>query len=79
MPFDIALLAGRLDRGELSDVPIAPAMPMLTRGWALLHEDLDVPDWLLEANRHTLPALWTTLSPEGVALVGDRLGTMEYL
>jgi Caspase domain len=73
--FDLALLAGKLDRGESLALSreYAPQTPMLTQGWALLHEGLDVPEWLLQASRYTLPSLWTTLSPEGVKFVGQML------
>ncbi len=73
VPFDVALLAGRLTEDELAQSRIAPMTPMLTQGWSLLHEGLGTPPWLLEAARYTLPALWTTLSPEGVQFVARKV------
>jgi hypothetical protein len=74
VPFDVALLANRLgDRGTLPP-GYAPKMPMLTQGWALLHEELNIPTWLMNARTHLLPSLWTTFSPEGVQLVKRMLG-----
>ena len=68
VPFDVALLADLLEEGGYS-----PFAPMLTQGWSLLHEELPVPGWLLEARRFTVPALWTTLSAEGVDFVAKHI------
>jgi hypothetical protein len=73
VPFDVALLAGHLSRRDLIDRRTAPVAPMLTQGFALLHEGLDVPAWLREAVRFTLPALWTTFSADGVNFVVQKL------
>jgi hypothetical protein len=71
VPFDVALLANRL--GNQTGFRVGGRTPMLTQGWALLHEGLPVPEKLLQASNYTLPALWTTLSAEGVAFVMDML------
>jgi hypothetical protein len=71
VPFDVALLANRL--GNQTGFRVGGRTPMLTQGWALLHEGLPVPEKLLQASNYTLPALWTTLSAEGVAFVTDML------
>ena len=73
VPFDVAMLANRLSPPGQPGTRIAGIMPMLTQGWALLHEGLPVAPWLAQANRYTQPALWTTLSAEGVAFVAQRL------
>jgi hypothetical protein len=75
IPFDVALLADQLSDHSLPR-PFryyAPVTPMLTQGWSLLHKDLDIPEWLLEARRYTLPSLWTTFSEAGVSFVRDML------
>jgi hypothetical protein len=69
--FDVALLANRL--GNQTGVRIGGRTPMLTQGWALLNEGLPVPKELLQASNYTLPALWTTLSAEGVAFLSNML------
>jgi len=72
VPFDVALLANRFPADQFA-WRIAGKTPMLTQGWALLHEGLPVDPWLSEASRYTLPALWTTLSFQGVAFVSQML------
>jgi hypothetical protein len=72
VPFDVTMLANRFPADQF-DWRIGGRTPMLTQGWALLHEDLPVASWLGEASRYTLPALWTTLSPQGVAFVTQML------
>jgi hypothetical protein len=67
VPFDVALLANRLVNPN--GARVAGKTPMLTQGWALIHEGLPIPANLLQASNYTLPALWTTLSAEGVALL----------
>jgi len=71
VPFDVALLANRLE--NQTEVRIAGRTPMLTQGWALLHEGLPVSKNLLQASNYTLPSLWTTLSAEGVAFLMEML------
>jgi hypothetical protein len=69
VPFDVAMLANRFPASGQLAGRIAGKTPMLTQGWALLNEEMPVAPWLAEANRYTLPALWTTLSPQGVAFL----------
>jgi hypothetical protein len=74
VPFDVALLADHLVRPTLiEEDSYAPRTPMLTQGWAFLHEDLQIPKWLLEARRYTLPSLWTTFSPQGFSFVKEMI------
>jgi hypothetical protein len=74
VPFDVALLADHLMRPDLiEEDSYAPRTPMLTQGWAFLHEDLQIPEWLLEARRYTLPSLWTTFSPQGFSFVKEMI------
>ena len=71
VPFDVALLANRL--ANPTGARVAGKTPMLTQGWALLHEGLPIPKDLMQASNYTLPALWTTLSAEGVAFLTAML------
>lgn len=71
VPFDVALLANRL--ANPGRARVAGRTPMLTQGWALLHEGLPIDQGLLQASNYTLPALWTTLSAEGVAFLTAML------
>jgi len=74
VPFDVALLADRLEsQDSVNGFSYAPRMPMLTQGWALLHNELPIPDWLLEARRYTLPSLWTTFNPDGFTFLRSML------
>lgn len=53
--------------------PVAPWTPMLTQGWSLLetllNEDETLPPYLDRMRRQLLPALWTTLTWEGLDLI----------
>jgi hypothetical protein len=58
---------------------IAPAVPMLTQGWAVLDDDnpLWVPDLHAKMRRQLTPSLWTTLSASGgVTVALDELFAM---
>lgn len=73
VPFDIALLAEKFEHPDALGQQYCPGMPMLTQGWSLLHDQLFLPEWLLQARRFTLPSLWTTFSVEGYAFVKQAL------
>lgn len=62
VPFDVALLAGRMRTLH------SPFCPMLTQGWAYINpRGRTLPRPVAEAWRHLLPSLWTTFAPAGVA------------
>jgi hypothetical protein len=65
-PFDVALLAGKLEPEGLKNGRIAPFCPMLTQGWALLDESVPVSPAVRVAAHYLKPALWTTLTDKGV-------------
>lgn len=71
--FDIELLTARYQQAAYSAVPgssVVPFTPLLAQGWALLTPDNPLYHPLHERLRaHLLPALWTTYTAEGVALV----------
>jgi hypothetical protein len=71
--FDIELLAARYPQAAppaAPDFPVMPFTPLLAQGWALLTPDNPLYLPLHERLRaHLLPALWTTYTAEGVALV----------
>lgn len=78
VPFDVALLADHLNAsGPWPQNTYSPKTPMLTQGWALLHNDLPIPNWLLDARRFTQPSLWTTFSPNGFEFVKAMLVEKE--
>jgi hypothetical protein len=70
--FDVALLAGELDL-QHPGPHIAPWTPLLTQGWSLLETMLPEGQSLLpHLNRirsELVPALWTTLTREGVDII----------
>ncbi len=74
VPFDIALLANRLT--DPRGARIAGSTPMMTQGWALLHEGLSLDPRILQTSNYTLPSLWTTLSAEGVAFLWPTLSPL---
>lgn len=65
VPFDIALLAGQLDHSA-----VTPVWPLLSQGWTLpsAHDLAGALD-AGEARKHLVPGLWTTFTPEGLALL----------
>lgn len=65
MPFDIALLAGELERTTVS-----PAWPMLSQGWTLMGDQHPVCTRAArEVSPYLVPGLWTTFKPEALALL----------
>ncbi len=65
IPYDVAMLANRpLDSLQ---VPIAPAFPMLTQGWAQLGPDSQLHPALATARRSLTAALWATPTGSGGA------------
>ena len=73
--FDAKLLADRIDSDLLNARPpmIAPFCPLLTQGWSYLFENVPVNPRVREAGAYLLPGLWTTFTPEGVALLREGL------
>lgn len=68
VPFDVALLSRESDWP-----PVAPFCPLLNQGWSLLELHPSAARNLRELRAHLLPALWTTLTAEGVAWTRERL------
>lgn len=63
VPFDVALLAKRLDK----DVDRVPLCPMLTQGWAYLEpKGTQLRPAVRRAWEHLIPSLWTTFHELGV-------------
>lgn len=78
--FDIELLAARYPeaRAAAAALPIVPPAPLLAQGWALLTPDNPLYHPLHGRLRpHLLPALWTTYTAEGVAIVHAALQPPE--
>ena len=70
VPLDVALLA------RVDDWPtVAPFCPMLGQGWALLELRPELMSRLSSFRTLLQPALWTTFTPEGVALARSALET----
>jgi hypothetical protein len=77
VPFDVVMLAARHDPDVLgSNAPaVAPFVPMLGQGWALLARDDP-----LHSPRHEdlraclIPSLWTTFDRRGVEIARGLLG-----
>jgi len=73
--FDVAMLAGTLTGKPPGDLngPV-PFVPMLSQGWGLLRvKDARLPPAALAAQDYLRPGLWTTLSSDGMRIVGSEL------
>ena len=80
IPFDVALLAGRADQqwNDRQEARFAPFAPMLTQGWSLLAADHPLYRPIHGRLRgHLLPALWLTLTAEGVSIAAQALVDQE--
>ena len=74
IPFDVAMLALRYRADALSEpfVRVAPFAPMLAQGWSLLLPTDPMSRPIHQTLRpHLIPALFSTLDAEGVALARD--------
>lgn len=73
VPFDIALLAGRLTSNSHHNV--VPCLPMLSQSWAVLPAyDVKFPDGLANISRHVMPqSLWTVFDATGVELISRAM------
>lgn len=73
--FDVAMLAGQLDGKALrKDDDVVPFMPLLSQGWALISAyRIKLPAALDGIAGNLLPAVWTTLNPQGVSVVRDLI------
>ncbi len=69
IPFDIALMAGRVKSGSHDN--IVPCLPMLSQTWALLPAyEVEFPEGLADISRHVMPySLWTVFDAEGVDMI----------
>lgn len=69
--FDVAMLAGRLDRRTVSQrAPVLGVMPLFSQGWATLRaRRIGLPDGCEDIDQMVTDSLWTTFTPAGV----DRL------
>jgi hypothetical protein len=74
VPYDIAMLSG-IDRSEIH-VPIAPAFPMLTQGWAYLDPDTLSPA-MAAARASLAPMLWASPRGHGGRKLAEALKTGE--
>lgn len=76
VPFDVVMLATRVDPAAAAGTRYGPFTPMLSQGWALLspgdpmfrpiHQELCI---------HLVPSLWTTFTGDGVAIAARFLKT----
>ncbi|MDN2584301.1 caspase family protein [Aquibium sp. ELW1220] len=68
LPFDVALLLGGRSKKFKGRFDLAaPFCPMLMQGWPLLKNRFaDVPPNLVGLMDHLVPALWTTIDPDGM-------------
>lgn len=79
VPFDVAMLARKLDRRTVAASPgIAPCCPWLSLGWSQLELfDLVLHPAIVEAARHRLPGTWTSFSARGLAVLREALLVKE--
>ena len=74
IPFDIALLAGRLSDGSREE-NFAPYLPMLSQTWAVLPAyEVEFPALLKNISQHVMPnSLWTVFDAAGVELISRAI------
>jgi hypothetical protein len=79
VPFDVAMLARKLDRRTVAASPgIAPCCPWLSLGWLQLELfDLTLHPAIVEAARHRLPGTWTSFSARGLAVLREAMLAKE--
>lgn len=75
IPFDVAMLAGKLDRRSVWESPgIAPCCPMLSLGWSLLELfDLELHPAIVEAGRHRRASTWTAFDRRGLDVLRQAM------
>lgn len=77
IPFDVALLAGKLPDDFATNpttLKARPFCPMLAQGWSYLRAaNKLLPDRLAEAQRHQVPSLWTTFTKKGADLIAEMI------
>jgi len=70
VPFDVVMLAAQNAPRAIDLSGFPPQMPMLAQGWTLLGAFEDkLPRSVQRARKFLLPSLWSTFSPEGVAIL----------
>jgi hypothetical protein len=73
--FDVALLAGAITPRD-TGAPVAPMVPMLAQGWALLDAlRVRLPAPVTELRGHLVPAMWTQFDATGLDLAREALHT----
>ena len=76
IPFDVVMLAGRLNAKAALAARYAPFVPMLTQGWALIAAGDPMFRPIHQTLRpHLIPSLWTTLTAQGADLAARHLNT----
>ena len=74
MIYDVALYGRQIvaDQSTPDGALVLPCCPMMTQGWgfAAAHTGL-LPEALSSVRGHLIPALWTTLDPEGMKAIMD--------
>jgi hypothetical protein len=76
VPLDVSLLARKIKAEPASPLKqgVAPFCPMLSQGWAFVEPYRNrLAPAVLEVQRHLVPALWTTMKPEGVELLWNEV------
>ncbi|QTN21795.1 hypothetical protein HZ992_16650 [Rhizobacter sp. AJA081-3] len=77
VPFDVAMLAGRLSKRVAWDRPrIAPFCPMMSLGWSVMNSfppTSAIHDAILAAGKHRLNAEWTTFRRSDVGSMLNAL------
>jgi hypothetical protein len=74
--FDVKLLAALNNKKDkkIVEKTHAPFCPILTQGWSYLQINEKIIDKKIkDLNKHLIPGLWTTFTPEGVHYIKERL------
>jgi hypothetical protein len=74
--FDVALLAGQLNK---TTHQISPFCPMLTKGWAYIDPfNTQIEPYIREASKYLIPELWTTFSYEGTNILTENMYNRRF-
>lgn len=79
VPFDVAMLAGKLTPAAACGPPgIAPCCPWLSFGWSLLDLfDIALHPAIVEAGKHRQPGTWTSFAERGIDVLREAMKSGE--
>lgn len=79
--FDVKLLAALSNKNDriIHEKTHAPFCPILTQGWSFLQiNEKIIAKNIKILNKHLIPGLWTTFTPDGVSYIKEHLLNILY-